>query len=84
MERTPTRQLLGLLARNESLKTKGFSLTCSPSGGIVIDRWGHVHGILDFDGRSYIWVSPGSSEPVFRTGNAQSAVLYTLVTLTSG
>lgn len=84
MDRTPTRQLLGLLSRNETLKTKGFSLTSTPSGGIVIDRSGHVHGILDFDGRSYTWVSPGSSEPVFRTGNAQSAVLYTVVTLTSG
>lgn len=84
MERTQTRRLLGLLKCNETLKTRGFSLTYSPSGGIVIDRWGHVHGIWDFDGCSYMWLTPGSSEPIFRTGNAKSAVLYTVVTLTSG
>lgn len=50
-------------------------------GGIVIDRSGHVHGIWDHDGGGYKWVSPGSSEPRFRTGDAKSAVLYTIVVL---
>jgi hypothetical protein len=29
----------------------------------------------------YSWLSPGCSEPAFRTGSANSAVVYTLVTL---
>jgi hypothetical protein len=47
----------------------------------VIDRAGHVHGIWSHDARSYTWVSPGNSEPKFRTRDAKSAVLYTVVVL---
>jgi hypothetical protein len=81
MMQARTSQLLGLLSRNEALRSKGFSMRCTPSGDIVIDRWGHVRGIWGFDGASFLWVSPGSSEPAFRTGNAESAVLYTVVML---
>lgn len=84
MKQSRTLQLLDLLSRNESLKSKGFSMRFTPSGDIVVDRWGHVHGIWDFDGASFLWVSPGSSEPVFRTGNAETAVLYTVVMLVNG
>jgi len=73
--------LLGLLERNEVLKQRGFSLSCAHTGGIVIDRFGHVHGIWDCDGRSYIWRSPGSSEAIFSTESPSSAVVYTLVAL---
>jgi hypothetical protein len=73
--------LLGLLERNEVLKTRGFSLSRTQTGGIVIDRSGHVHGIWDFDGRCYTWRSPGSSEMIFRTDSPTSAVVYTLVAL---
>jgi len=76
-----TWRLLGLLKRDESLRTRGFTLSFSQTGGIIIDRSGHVHGIWDFDGQCYTWVSPGSREPVFRTGDPDSAVLYTLNTL---
>jgi hypothetical protein len=81
MTRTQTWRLFGLLRQNEVLRTRGFSFSCSPDGGIVIDRWGHVRGIWDFDGRSYTWVTPGNSEPLFRTDDAASAVNYTVVTL---
>jgi hypothetical protein len=81
MQRAQAERLLGLLKDNRTLKSRGFSLSSSPAGGIIIDRSGHVHGIWNFDGRCYAWLSPGSSEPVYRTGNPESAVLYTLVTL---
>jgi hypothetical protein len=75
------RQLFGLLAKNEILRIKGYSLAYDADGGIVIDRAGHVHGIWSHDARSYTWVSPGNSEPKFRTRDAKSAVLYTVVVL---
>lgn len=81
MRYTQCRHLLGLLAGNETLKTRGFSLTCTQTGGIVIDRSGHVHGIWDFDGGCYTWRSPGSTDPIFRTDSPNSAVVYTLVAL---
>ena len=74
-------QLLALLRQNPTLKAKGFSVSYTPAGEIVIDRSGHVRGIWDFDGMAYNWMSPCSSDPLFRTGNAKAAVLYTLVTL---
>ena len=75
------RQLFGLLAKNEVLRMKGYSLAYDTDGGIVIDRAGHVHGIWSHDARSYAWVSPGNTEPKFRTQDAKSAVLYTVVVL---
>lgn len=81
MRGTRNRKLLDLLEQNEALKTKGFSIARTQTGGIVIDRSGHVHGIWDFDGYCYAWVSPSSSEPIFRTDDLKSAVLYTLLAL---
>ena len=43
-----------------------------------------MHGIWNFDGRSYTWQSPGSTEPRFKTEDAKSAVLYTLAALNQG
>jgi hypothetical protein len=75
------RRLLKLLRGNDTLKLKGYSLAYSPATGIVIDRAGHVHGIWSHDARTYAWVSPGNSEPKFRTEDAKSALLYTVVVL---
>ena len=75
------RALFGLLRKNETLKLKGYSLAYSQANGIVIDRAGHVHGIWNHDTAAYSWVSPGSSEPKFRTEDAKSALLYTVVVL---
>jgi hypothetical protein len=80
MTKTQTWRLFGLLRRNATLRRQGFSLSCA-GGGVVIDRLGHVRGIWDFDGQSYTWVTPGNSEPVFRTADVTSAVRYTLSTL---
>jgi len=84
MGKAEHRRLLGLLNRNDMLRTRGFSFSSGPVGGIVIDRFGHVHGIWNFDGRSYTWQSPGSTEPRFTTEDAKSAVLYTLAALNQG
>ncbi len=84
MRGTRNEHLLGLLVDNEALRKRGFSLSCTANGQIVIDRSGHVHGIWDFDGRDYAWISPGCSEPAFRTDSANSAVVYTLVALSQG
>ena len=81
MSDTHNRRLFGLLKKNETLKLKGYSLAYSQSNGIVIDRAGHVHGIWNYDDAGYKCVSPGSSEPKFRTGDAKSALLYTVVVL---
>lgn len=75
------RQLFDLLERNNTLRSRGFSMAYAGESGIVIDRSGHVHGIWNHDGGGYKWVSPGSSEPRFRTDDAKSAVLYTIVVL---
>ncbi len=84
MTKTQTWRLFGLLMQNQTLRSQGFSMSCAQNGGIVIDRWGHVRGIWDFDGQSYAWVTPGSSEPIFRTADPTSAVHYTVVTLAQG
>jgi len=81
MEQAQAQRLLSLLQCNPTLKSRGFSLSRTQSGSIVIDRYGHVHGIWDFNGRCYSWLTPGSSEAKYQTGNPKSAVLYTLVTL---
>jgi predicted lipoprotein len=75
------RELFRLLKKNDVLRSKGFSLAVDPEGGIVVDRAGHVHGIWSHDGRGYAWVSPGNSEPKFRTDDLKSAELYTVVVL---
>jgi len=81
MTTTQTWRLFGLLRQSETLRKRGFSLSCAHEGGIVVERSGHVHGIWDFDGGSYTWVTPSSSEPIFRTNDPTSAVQFTVVTL---
>lgn len=81
MRETHSRELFGLLQKNAVLKTKGFSLAYDGDGSIVIDRAGHVRGIWSHDRKSYAWISPGNSEPRFRTEDVKSAVLYTVVVL---
>ena len=74
-------RLFGLLKDNETLRSKGYSLAYNQANGIVIDRAGHVHGIWNCDADTYKWISPGNSEPKFRTEDAKSALLYTVVVL---
>lgn len=80
MSEAGDRRLYALLEQNEVLRRKGYSLSYSPDTGIIVDRAGHVHGIWSH-GDGFVWMSPGSSEPKFRTENVNSAVLYTVVVL---
>jgi hypothetical protein len=84
MRKAHRAHLLNLLEQNAALKNRGFTLSRTPTGSIIVDRWGHVHGIWDFDGRCYTWTCPSSREPIFRTDSPNSAVVYTLVALTQG
>ena len=61
MGKAENRRLLGLLEPQQDAEDEGLFVRLAPAGGIVIDRFGHVHGIWDFDGRSYTWLSPGST-----------------------
>ena len=81
MRGTQENHLLGLLQRNDALKARGFSLNRTQTDSIVIDRFGHVHGIWEFDGRQYAWLSPCSTVPIFRTDSPSAAVVYTLIAL---
>ncbi|CAN1723765.1 conserved protein of unknown function [Hyphomicrobium sp. 1Nfss2.1] len=81
MPEAHNRELFSLLERNEVLKARGYSLAYDEDGGVVIDRAGHVHGIWNYDSRSYAWISPDNSEPKFRTEDVRSAVLFTVVVL---
>ena len=81
MRVTRNGHLLGLLQRNDVLKARGFSLSSMHTDSIVIERSGHVHGIWEFDGRQFAWLTPCSSEPIFRTDNPSAAVVYTLIAL---
>jgi hypothetical protein len=76
-----TSELFNLLQKNQVLRAKGFSLALDREGGVVVDRAGHVHGIWNHDSKGYAWVSPGNSEPKFRTEDLKSAVLFTVVAL---
>lgn len=80
MREDKKQRLFELLRSNEILKIKGYSLAYD-GGGIIVDRAGHVHGIWSHDVRSYTWISPGNTEPRFRTEDVRSAVLYTVVVL---
>jgi hypothetical protein len=73
--------LLNLLQCNDALRAKGFSLSRTNEGSIVVDRFGHVHGIWHCDGQQFAWTSPSSSEPQFLTDNPGAAVVYTLIAL---
>jgi hypothetical protein len=81
MRRAQGSHLLDLLLCNDVLRTRGFSLSRTQEGSIVVDRFGHVHGIWNYDGRQYAWTSPSSSEPIFHTDSPSAAVVYTLLAL---
>lgn len=81
MPASKNRALYALLEGNDVLRERGYSLAFDRDGSIVIDRAGHVHGIWNSDQNCYAWLSPGNSEPKFRTENAKAAVLYTVAAL---
>ncbi len=73
--------LLAALEAQESLKLRGFTSSCGPTGGVVIDRWSHVRGVWHFHAPNYFWIPAGSTEPSYRTGSLPHAVDYTLTVI---
>ena len=69
------------LEAHETLKLRGFTASCGPTGGVVIDRWSHVRGVWHFHVHSYFWTPAGYSEPIFRTELLEDAIAYTLDTI---
>lgn len=77
-------ELLELLCKHEVLRLRGYSFVLGPQGGVVIDRWGQVRGIWRFEHDRYAWTPAGHTRPQHWAQDAESAVRYTLVTLTAG
>ena len=71
-------ELASLLDREEVFKLRGFSSECGPTGGVVVDRWGHVRGVWNFTGKSFFWTPAGYNEPIYRTESMDEAVHYTV------
>lgn len=76
-------ELLDLLRKHEVLRLRGYSFVLGVEGGVVIDRWGHVRGVWHHDGERYAWTPASNSEPIHWSDDAEAAVRYTLVTLTT-
>ena len=72
-----TRLMLALEAE-ESLKLRGFTASCGPTGAVVVDRWNHVRGVWHFHAGSYYWTPAGNNEPTLRVGAHDEALAYTL------
>ncbi len=70
--------LLKALDAFETLKARGFTASCGPTGGVVLDRWNHVHGVWYFHEGNYFWTGAGSTQPSFRTERLSAAIEYTM------
>lgn len=70
--------LAAWLEREVEFKQRGFATACGPTGGVVVDRWGHVRGVWHFVGKSYFWTPAGYNEPNYRTETIEAAFRYTL------
>lgn len=74
----PSVELLHRLNGLETMKLRGFTMSCGPTGGVVIDRWNHVRGVWHFHLGNFYWTAAGNNEPVYRTVSIDDAVAYTL------
>lgn len=74
-------RLMEALEVEESLKLRGFTAACGPTGSVVLDRWNHVRGVWHFAGQNYFWTPAGYNEPTFRCGSLDGAVQHTLEVL---
>lgn len=69
------------LEAQETLKLRGFTASCGPTGGVVVDRWNHVRGVWHFHIHSYFWTPAGYNQPTYRTERLEEAVSFTLETI---
>lgn len=73
--------LMLALSADPELGAKGFTASCGPTGGVVIDRWGHVRGVWHFHAGAYFWIPVGNSDAVYRTPTLDGAFTYTITTI---
>lgn len=76
-------ELLELLCKHEVLRLRGYSFVLGPKGGVIIDRWGHVRGVWHWEHDRFAWTPASHTGPVHWCDDAESAVRYTLVTMTA-
>jgi hypothetical protein len=75
---TQNAALMQTLEAQETLKLRGFTATCGPTGSVVLDRWNHVRGFWSFYDGHYFWTDASSTQPSFRIETAAGAIEYTL------
>jgi hypothetical protein len=71
-------ELMLALEAQETLKLRGFTASCGPTGSVVVDRWNHVRGVWHFHAGNYFWTDAGYSQPSFRVNSLEGAVEHTL------
>lgn len=74
-------QLLAALNTDESFQARAYTASTGDTGGIVVERAGHVRGVWHHHGSEFFWAPAGSSSPTFRTASLQDAVTHTLTAL---
>lgn len=74
-------ELATTLGADQRLAGKGFAISCGPTGGVVVDRDGHVHGVWHFVHRNFFWTPAGYNEPIYKTGSISEALAYTIETV---
>lgn len=70
--------LMEALEAQETLKLRGFTSACGPTGSVVVDRWNHVRGVWHYHKGHYFWTDAGYSQPSFRTETLENAISHTL------
>ena len=70
--------LMEALEAQETLKLRGFTSSCGPTGSVVADRWSHVRGVWHYYKGNYFWTDGGYTQPSFRASTLEGAVSHTL------
>jgi hypothetical protein len=71
-------ELMEALEQQETLKLRGFTAACGPTGAVVLDRWNHVRGVWHFHEGNYFWTDAGYTQPSYRTETLDQAIAHTL------
>lgn len=72
----PSVELKDRIEAEESLKARGFTASCGPTGGVVVDRWNHVRGVWHFHAGNFYWTPAGYNEPSYRTESLEAALRF--------
>lgn len=72
-----SKELTQRLAADEPLRLRGFTFSCGPTGGVVVDRWNHVRGVWHYHEGNFYWMPAGYNEPSYRTADIEQALTHT-------